>query len=136
MDVTSAFKDICKNDDHAFGFCLTFWAFVHTLDDLYDADPRPSAAAVVQNTIAFVEVLALNPFFQAHKLALLATIRVGAFSWVASEEWRDRSVLRDKMIAEVMKSGYQETIFLVASLVGGVDHALQMQRLYRDYEFG
>lgn len=136
MDVTSAFKAICKNDEHAFGFCLTFWAFVHTLDDMFDADPRPPAATVVQNTIAFVEVLAFNPFFQTHKHALLGTIRTGAFSWVASEEWRERTSVRDKMISEVMKSGYQEVIFLVASLVGGVEHALQMQRLYRDYEFG
>lgn len=117
-------------------FGIALWAFAHTIDDLVDRDKQVTPAMVGTNVLNFVENVAENPFFQANRLPLMGALRSAVFSWVASEEWRLREPIRDKIVAEVLKSGYQEVVFLAASLVKGVPHALEMQRKYRDYEFG
>ena len=135
-DIVAVMREICAGNEDAATFCVTLWAFVHTLDDLVDQDPAPPPSTVVCNTLAFLETVATNPFFQMHRSALMASIRQAAFQWCASEEWVRRERVRDKVIGEILKSGYQDTVFLVGSIVGGFQHALSMQAKFRDYEFG
>lgn len=135
-NVVDVMREICAGNNDATTFCVTLWSFVHTLDDLVDQDPAPTPETVICNVLAFLETLTFNPFFLENRYVLIGSIRQAAFQWVASEAWMRREPVRDKIIGEILKSGYQDTVFLAASLVGGFDHAMRMQEKFRDYEFG
>lgn len=135
-NVVDVMREICAGNNDATTFCVTLWAFVHTLDDLVDQDAPVTPETVVCNVLAFLETVAFNPFFLENRYVLIGSIRQAAFQWAASEEWVRRERVRDKVIGEILKSGYQDTVFLAASLVGGFQHALTMQEKFRDYEFG
>lgn len=136
MDLEAAFSDIANGNLDAAQFCRSVFAFAHLLDDMVDGDKPTSPAQVGVVTMEFIETIARNPFFQAHREALLGALRSGILAWVASEEWAARDGVVDRMASQVLKSHYQEAFFLVASFTGGMDHAVECSRRWRGYEVG
>lgn len=135
-EFSKAFAEIANGDESARQFCVVFFEFVHLLDDLADKDKARSPVEVVAVVCAALETFAANPFFQAHRDLLLGAIRVGGIAWTASESFRRREGVVDRMAAEVLKSGYQEVFFAVAAITGGMAHAAAMSEKYRGYEPG
>lgn len=134
--VVQSFTEIANGNDDAAHFCASVHAFAHLIDDLYDKDHTPKPEDVAWVLAGFITDIAENPFFQAHRAQLLAAIRSSLLSWVSSEQFKAREDVRDKLAAEVLKSGYQDVFFVVADLVGGMNHALVMSTKWRGYDFG
>ncbi len=135
IDILAAAKEIANGNAEAEEFVVVYWSFVHTLDDLVDQDCRPMPDDIVTATLAMLETVAFNPFVRANSGAIFASIRSAAYSWASSEKLAASTKVQDKIIGQILKSAYQETIFLVASIVGGSRHALAMQDKYRGYDF-
>ena len=135
-DVHAALAEISSGDERAHQFLVTTYEFIHLLDDLIDRDEERSSVEVGLIVYSFIETIAANEFFQAHRAVLLGSLRSGVISWVASEQFRKREPVVDKLAAEVLKSGYQELFYLVASITGGMKHAMSMSSKYRSYVAG
>lgn len=135
-DPHAALTEIANGDESARQFLVVVYEFVHMLDDLVDRDVQRKPEEIVVVLAAFVETVAANEFFQAHRPALLAALRSGMIAWAASEEFKTREAPLDRLAGEVLKSHYQELFFLSASLTGGMPHALKMSSKYRGYKAG
>ena len=135
FNVLDAAKEISAGNADAESFIVVYWAFVHTLDDLVDRDKTPSAEDVATATLSLIETIAFNPFVRENSGAIISSIRTAALVWVDSERLSKQESVKDKVVGNILKSAYQETIFLVASIVGGFRHAMAMQAKYRGYDF-
>lgn len=137
-ELSKIFSLIANGDRDAEAFCHTVYHFFHLIDDLYDGDKdRRTPDEVAGYTAATLETFMMNPFVQAHREQILGVLRVSAFQWIHSERLKsgDRDV-KNAVVAEVLKSAYQEIFYLVASLTGGIRHAIEMGTKFRDYDFG
>jgi hypothetical protein len=129
------FRELCCGSEDALHVCWAFYQFLHVVDDLVDRDVPVAVDTVGFHLIAFTEVVACNPFFQAHRDLLMGAFRVAVVEWLDSEEWAKREDVWDKMAARVLKSQYQNLFFLIASLCGGVAHMRAMTAKYREYQY-
>lgn len=134
--VAESLWEISNGDENAAHFCGSLHSFAHLIDDLYDKDHTPAPNDVAWVLAGFIEDVASNPFFQKNAPVLLTGIRSALLSWASSEQFKAREDVRDKLAAEVLKSGYQDVFFLVAGLTGGMSHALKMSEKWRGYDFG
>jgi len=130
-----AFAEIARGDAVAKEFMLAFYAFVHTLDDLYDRDKPLSPEVAVWPSLHLMAVLGPNSFFARHHGVLMPVILASTLSWIASEDRRQSPDALARIEAQVWKGSYADVFFTVASLVGGFDHALQMSRKYREVAY-
>ena len=137
MTAEEAIKKAACGDANAEQFLFVLWRFAHTIDDLYDDPARNPLVAgnLTAALIIWTETVAANPFFQAYRDMLLGALRVALLQWASSEDFAARGGVRDKIISGVIKSGYQDLVFLVASITGGPLHALELQKEFRDYDF-
>lgn len=126
--------DICGDNIEAQAFCDSLYNFLHLLDDLYDKDHDVTAQECGWITIQALETFAANRFFQNHVYTLMPAVRSSIISWVDSEEWHNRDG-NDAIAAHVIKSQYHEVLWMVAGIVGGLEHQMEMTRRYRDYDW-
>jgi hypothetical protein len=133
--LVSAVEEIVCGDASARQFVWAYYAFIHVIDDLFDRDVPLDAGTVALAFINYTETVAANPFFQAHRDFLLGLMRAGVLAWADSEEWRARPDVREKLAAEVIKSSYQEVLWAVAGLCGGLVHQRVMTSKYREYDW-
>jgi hypothetical protein len=129
------FREICRGDEAAISLCWSLYQFLHVLDDLVDRDVPVTPEMVGLSFLSCVETFAANPFFQQHRDLILGALRPAVIQWVNSEEWRKRDDVREKVAAEVIKSGYQDVFYLIAGLVGGLPHQLEVAARWREYDW-
>lgn len=127
--------EICAGDQAALDFCSDFYELLHMVDDLFDQDNHVGAVEVGHVLVSAIESFARNPFFVEHKEALLPAIRSSVVAWVDSEQWRSREDVREQIASHVMKSQYHEVFFMVAGIVGGLSHQMEMTRKHREYDW-
>jgi hypothetical protein len=128
-------SEVCAGNQDALDFCGDFYELLHMVDDLFDRDNQVTAEDVGHILVSAIESFVRNPFFIEHKEALLPAIRSAVVAWVDSEAWHTREDPRDKIAAHVMKSQYHEVIFMVAGIVGGLSHQMEMTRKHREYDW-
>ena len=135
FQVKSALAEIARGNKDAEAFLFAFYAWAHSLDDLIDRDkPAQADGAVWAHTHLFF-TLAGNAFFQEHQRSILPVVLVNALAYVSSEELKGRANVLDRITAQDLKSQYLDVFFIVAFVVGGYDHAMAMNRKYREYSF-
>lgn len=126
---------VCHGNREALGFCKAFYDFLHLLDDLFDKDVEVTAERLGVVVVRAVTEFSSNPFFQRYRDLLVPSIQTAIVSWVDSESWKSRVDLREQVAAQVLKSQYHEVFYLVAGIVGGLGHQMQVTRMFRQYDW-
>lgn len=129
------FNDIAKGDSQAVEFMCSLHRFFHMEDDLVDRDREVPAQEVVTSNLWLMFAFSHNEFFQRHKTFLWPTLVTSALAWQASEEFKKREDICDKIASQVLKSEYLNVYLGVAYCLGGFEHAEAMSRKYRRYHF-
>lgn len=129
------FRELCLGNEDAVKVCWSVFRFLHVLDDLFDRDHPVTPADLGLSLLSLVETLSENPFWLAHVGSLLPVLRVGVMEWIDSEAWRARTDVREKLAAEVLKSGYQNFFYAIAGVLGGTVHMQAMTEKYRQYQW-
>ena len=134
FDPKACFEEIANGVEPARQCCWAIYGFLHLIDDLYDRDHVVGPDEMATVVVAFQETVACNPFFQAHREALLALLRVAWTSWVSSEGPPIEGAPAGAR--DVLKSAYQEIFWYIASVTGGLPYGLAMSRKFRSYKIG
>lgn len=129
------FRELCAGNEAALDVCWSAYRFLHVIDDLVDRDHPVPVVEVGMSLLAFTDTVSLNPFWQQYARELLAVLRVGVLEWVDSEQWRTREDVREKLAAEVIKSGYQNFFYSIAGFCGGLAHMQAMTAKYRQFQW-
>ena len=121
---------IAGQDAAALGYLQSICYAARLMDDAVDADHGPVDYHRLFHVL-LVELPA-NPFFQAHRAALIALHSVTINAWQDADAWLAHSDLR-RQHALVFRDYLTELGLLVAYLVGGYDHrraiSLQVREL-------
>lgn len=121
---------IAKGNDAAFDFIWRCWNFFHLLDDLIDKDKPVTIEEASRELFLFTQTIAMNPFFQGNKYALLPMILNACNGWVAGEEASENN----KQYAPVLKCSDFNIYSHVAFLVGGWEHMREVDAKFRTYD--
>jgi hypothetical protein len=135
-EIEAAFSDIAAGNKDAFDFCRSAFEFFHLFDDLVDRDHPIDPNETILCLLKFIETLTRNPFYQAHRDDLFATLTTGAFAYAASLRQAADPDVQKRVASEVLKSQYQDVFFRTAFWVGGSRHSIEMDTKYRSYSFG
>lgn len=131
-----AISEICLGNQDAEQFCLVFVDWCHWIDDQIDQDRLWIPAATIWANFNMLSVFSSNPFYRTHRAELLAFIRAGVRAYIESLDWsKGGESIQRKRAADVMKSQYHETVWHVAYLVGGEEHARAMTKKWRAFDF-
>lgn len=135
FNLEQAWKDISKGDLEAAALLRTLYWFFQKEDDFIDRDKpvKPEDSAIVN--LQLIEVVGSNGFYHKHRAFLWPLFVSSALAHVASEDFKTRPDVVDKIASQVLKSGYVDIFLGIAYCAGGWSHALAMQRLYRDYHY-
>lgn len=121
---------IAGQDAAALGYLQSICYAARLMDDAVDADHGPVDYHRLFHVL-LVELPA-NPFFQAHRAALIALHSASLNAWQDSDAWLAHPDLR-RQHALVFRDYLTELGLLVAYLVGGYDHrravSLQVREL-------
>jgi hypothetical protein len=135
FDPEKAFKLIANGNDEAYALCLALYHWAHTVDDLYDRDQEVTPEWWAEINLTLLDMSWRNSFFRQHYPALFPVIRQSLAAWAASEEYRTHEDVRDRVIAEVLKSQYQDIFFEIAFWCGGLAHQRRCDKELREYSF-
>jgi len=122
-------------DRHAASLIVDVSTMVETWDDLIDMDKDVSADEINRAfTIALVR-LNNNPFFNAHKSAIMPILMIGVNAWFDANELEKSMDEAERMLAFYIRNFCYEFASLCAALVGGYDHlrrvSLEMRRFFK-----
>ena len=127
-------NEVANNNPAASRFLLTYLSLVHVFDDAYDGDKEVSDERMVKILLWWTEELLYNPWVREHANAIWSQVITGWNAWLDSNQWADQP--NPKLFAsDVIKSNYQEMVFLTAYLCGGREHMRAMSQKYREYNF-
>lgn len=129
-----AFNEIPNPD--AVTLVKVLYRMWHLVDDLVDRDQERTAADVALTLFAYTDHVGSNPFYQAHKVALIPIIYSSAKAWAASERFKTSEDINNKLAAETLKSEYFNVFAYIAFLAGGVEFAHRWDEKWRGYHFG
>lgn len=136
FDIQKLVREVCLGDESAENFCTVLIAWLHILDDIVDQDnPLPPRELFVRVQLEAAFTFADNAFFIDNREGLLALIETAARAFLDSLRWNAESDQRKRRAADVLKSQYQEVIWHVARLVGGVEHQREITDKWRHYQF-
>jgi hypothetical protein len=127
--------EVTKGNEFAARFLLSFLAYVHMIDDLHDKDHEVTDKQLVHHHFWILEEFALNPWVRDNAALLWSVVVCGTNAWLDSNQWQRDQSFNKRIAADVIKSSYQEVVFLTAYLCGGADHMQMMSKKYRDYNF-
>jgi hypothetical protein len=117
-------------NEHAFNFIWRCWNFCHLIDDLIDKDKLVTIQETSRELFLFTETIALNPFFQEHKISLLPMILNACNGWIVGEEVSKSN----KQHATVLRCSDFNIYSHVAFLVGGWEHMRYVDSKFRIYD--
>ena len=121
-----------KGNAAALEFLRVFARRAHWLDDVADGDKLDFGARYSPHDIGDHEsewllTVGGNPFFIAHRAQLVPAMILAINAWVDSDRFPD--VQRD-----VIKGQWHEVVWLVAFIVGGLEHLKAVTDIYRVYD--
>lgn len=135
FDAKIAFREIAAQNEEATSFLHVFYEWVQTQDDLMDRDkPVPPREFVITN-MRLIFTLTCNEFFLAHKDKLLPVILASSVAYVDSERFRTHESVLDRVASQVLKSQYADVFYMVAFIVGGIQHMIAMAEKYREFSY-
>ena len=127
-------QEVTKGNEAASKFLLSYLSLVHMFDDAYDKDEPVPDERMVKVMIWWSEELLFNPWVKENVDAIWSQVLTGWNAWLDSNQWAQCP--NPKLFAsDVIKSNYQELVFLVAYLCGGREHMRAMSQKYREYNF-
>lgn len=135
FNLEQAWKDISKDDPDAAALLRSLYWFFQKEDDFIDRDSPVSPEESAAVNLRLIEVIGGSAFYQRHRAFLWPLFVSSALAHVASEDFKTRPDVVDKIASQVLKSGYVDIFLGIAYCVGGWSHALAMQKLYRDYHY-
>lgn len=110
-------------------FLIALLPYVHLVDDLWDQDKPVELEDLAKTLMRFNEQLLSNPWVQERRQAVTALMRAGAQAWV------DSHAPGHERARDVLKSQYHELVWYVANECGGWDHAREVARMFREFDF-
>lgn len=128
-------EKICKGNQSALSFCISYLNFIDMLDDLFDKDKEVSAETLAATFISFVENLSYNEFWDKNKITLYPLFLQGVSAWVDSEEMKKSDDPTMRLAGDVIKSYYGEMLYHVARLTGGYEHMRECSLQFRGFDF-
>lgn len=129
------FSDVCAGNKSALEFCRHFVAWCHLLDDVADGELKATLEQFIWLNVRMIEIFSGNVFWRKHKETLMPVIIASVRAWLDSEQLKKRPMIGQQIAAEVIKSQYQDVIWMVAYLCGGWEHQAKMTAKWRDYHF-
>lgn len=126
-------QEVCKGNQEAASFCLSYAEMVCTLDDLIDKDKSWSKEHVVQAFVTYSNNLLTNPFVIKNAAGLMPLIFNGSLDFLHSELLTDTKEIDNLAVANVLKSSWHSVIYYVSALIGGQQHALDVVKKYRRF---
>lgn len=126
--------EVAKGNEQASRFLLSYLTLCHVVDDVEDKDKPVTDERMIRMLIWWSEELLYNEWVKQHADPLWAAVLIGWNSWLDSNQWA--KCPNPKLFAsDVMKSNYQEIVYLVAYLCGGLEHMRAMSVKHREYQF-
>lgn len=137
MLTKTQFLEITRGDGPAADFLEAYQQRCHYVDDLCDEPGRGLDAAplLAQHESAWLLALTANPWFAAHKAALVPLMLLAASAWADSNDLRKSADAPVRRAADVVKGLWHEVIFLTAWLCGGWDHLRSISAKFREYDY-
>ena len=135
FDPEQAFRTVANGNDEAYSLCYALYRWAHAIDDLYDRDKEVTPEQWTEINLTILDMAWRNTFFRNHYPALFPVIRQAMMAWVASERCRKSADVKEKVIAEVLKSQYQDIFFEIAFWCGGLAHQRRCDEEFREYSF-
>lgn len=135
FDAERAFKTIANGNDEAYALCFALFHWAHAIDDLYDRDQEVSPERWMEINLTILDMAWRNNFFRQNYPSLFPVIRQSMMAWVASEKYRAQEDVQARVIAEVLKSQYQDVFFEIAFWCGGLAHQIKCDQEFREYSF-
>lgn len=135
FDPDLTFKKIANGNDEAYALCWALYDWAHAIDDLYDRDKEVSPEWWAEINLTLLDMAWRNSFFKQNYPALFPVIRQSLMAWVASEKYRAKEDVQSRVIAEVLKSQYQDIFFEIAFWAGGLAHQRACDEEFRQYAF-
>lgn len=135
FDAQKCFEEISRGDQAAMEFLSVFLAFCHKQDDLIDRDRVVSPTESAAMDLQAIWVFSKNEFFQKHKDFLWPVIITSSMAWVASEDFKQRENILDRVVSQSLKGEYLNVFLAVAFVIGGISHAMDISARYREYHY-
>lgn len=124
---------IANGDPDALQFMWAIWNFTHLYDDLVDRDKAVTTPEAAKALADFVLALAANPFFHAHRFALLPLMLSSINRWCDGDDWTASEDPIKKQLSPAVRCGDVDLFLYVAMLTGGWDHMREMSK-FREYD--
>lgn len=128
-------SELTKGNELAAKFVISYVAFCHLIDDIYDADKEVTDKRLVLELMLFLEQIIMNPWVREHSQLLWPLIVAGANSWLDANEWERSEDKKKRLSSDVIKGQYHEVIWFVAFLCGGFQHQQNITSRFRDYDY-
>ena len=110
LNVQKAFEEISRGDTAAQEFLGAFYLWVHKQDDLIDRDKPVSVDAHVGFDLQVLRSFSKNGFFQRHQDYIWPILMTSALAYVASEDFKQKPDVLERITAQVLKSQYMDVI--------------------------
>lgn len=123
----------------ALEFLTAFHRLVHGLDDVADAAEDKRGAMSPEQWVTplreFIEVCLVNPFAQDHNRELRTLISHACAAWLDANRIENRASLRDRAVADVLKSQYHEVFWYVARAANDWHYMRKCQETFREWDW-
>ena len=129
--MTNLLAPLCQGNASAFEFCRTITQIASTYDDLIDRDNPVSDAQIHAMVFEALVTLPRNTFYRQHFGVLNPLIINSLHNWRIANAMEQHRNAEDLNIAFIIRSSYADLLRMVAFLVGGEAHALEMGLLLR-----
>jgi len=114
--------------------CVLFEHF-HQLDDLIDGDKQVTANDLMRVQLGLMHTLSFNDFWTEQKHILWPIIHTSIMAYWESEVLRKTTIPGNKIVGHVLKSQYQEIAYMVAFVIGGLEHEMKVRKALRYADF-
>lgn len=114
-------SECLRGNNDAISFVHLLFEAFHFWDDLIDRDKVLEDADIDRNCYAMLVELPLNPFWNAHRQALMPLVITAIHNWkLANGIERNETASNDeKIIAFVIRSSYMDILVMCCHLIGG-----------------
>ncbi len=130
--------EVCMGNQEALDFVSLWYRWCHFLDDLIDTmeDGRPvmDKEQMIQGflTSAF---LYSCPFYRKHSDVLISCVITTTNAYADSVAWERSPIEHRRNIGNILRTCGNEMFFLVAALVGGINHMRSVSQKIRETDF-
>lgn len=131
-------EEVCLGDREALVFVGLWYRYCHRIDDLLDTreDGRPIMSAEdILDTFLLAAWLYSCPFYKKHSDLLLSCVITTTNAYADSIAWERSPIEHRRNIGNILRTCGNEMFFLVATIVGGVQHMRNVSQRIRETDF-